>query len=338
MSHSQAEGVCLRYPEDLGTQPNISQEMALTMLLRATQLSAQTPFQWSYIDRPSASDGQMFLIFVPNQMPLPLDGIRYQDQEQRYTIPAGNNRELEVSEIKFGFIPGHDNAAYRTRRRYRLTKGGHPQLILIHYSRGQSIAIVPSLNQPIRSYPLRQPNDPAVFVLGPRQGQKVYPNGGGPGAMGGPDRGMGHFGDPQAMLAQRNSAMDAIERRNRAERERSGSMATRAAPQARVDEEDSVTDESEMISVRNLALARYKRNHEFMNAVFNHAAFGKHLEQPEVKPAYSIFKTDDLQSQIAKVASEIETLRHAAAARKDARDIDSIADTSMDIQPEGISV
>lgn len=33
------------------------------------------------------------------------------------------------------------------------------------------------------------------------------------------------FGDPQAMLVQRNNAMEALERRNRAERERSGSMA-----------------------------------------------------------------------------------------------------------------
>ncbi len=38
--------------------------------------------------------------------------------------------------MKFGFVPGQDSAAYRIRRRYRLIKGGHPQLILIHYSRG----------------------------------------------------------------------------------------------------------------------------------------------------------------------------------------------------------
>lgn len=42
-------------------------------------------------------------------------------------------------EVKYGFVPGVDNAAYRVRRRYRLLKGGHPQLVLIHYSRGQSM-------------------------------------------------------------------------------------------------------------------------------------------------------------------------------------------------------
>lgn len=32
-----------------------------------------------------------------------------------------------------------------------------------------------------------------------------------------------------------------------------------------------------MISVRTLAVTRYRRNHEFMNEVFMHAAFGNWL-------------------------------------------------------------
>lgn len=40
-------------------------------------------------------------------------------------------------EVKFGFVPGQDTTAYRVRRRFRLLKGGHLQLVLIHYSRGQ---------------------------------------------------------------------------------------------------------------------------------------------------------------------------------------------------------
>ena len=37
-------------------------------------------------------DGQVFLIFMAHQLPFPNDGIRYQDQEQRYLFPAGANR------------------------------------------------------------------------------------------------------------------------------------------------------------------------------------------------------------------------------------------------------
>lgn len=35
-----------------------------------------------------------------------------------------------------------------------------------------------------------------------------------------------------------------------------------------------VLDEVDSISTRTLALARYKRNHDWMNDVFNQAAFG----------------------------------------------------------------
>jgi hypothetical protein len=33
-------------------------------------------------------------------------------------------------------VPGMDAGAFRQRKRYRMTKGGHPQMILVHYSRG----------------------------------------------------------------------------------------------------------------------------------------------------------------------------------------------------------
>ena len=43
-------------------------------------------------------------------------------------------------EARHGFVPlSAEMTASRVRRRYRLVKGGHPFLVLIHYSRGQSI-------------------------------------------------------------------------------------------------------------------------------------------------------------------------------------------------------
>ena len=145
-------------------------------------------------------------------------------------------------------------AASRVRRRYRLVKGGHPFLVLVHYSRGQSIrqsspsfcipillmalsvtlvnspAVPPALQaQPVRQYPLRQHhNEPAVFVLGERQGQRVPPSGpvgGMPPNVGvgvGAGVGVGGRPDAQAMLVQQNREMEALERRS--QRERSGSM------------------------------------------------------------------------------------------------------------------
>jgi len=342
-AQSQHEGLCLRYPETFGPQSNVTYEMAVSMLIRATHLAQQTPFQWGYIDKPS--EGQMFLIYLTMQLPFPPDGIRYQEQEQKAIIPAGNGRELEVMEVKFGFIPNsQDTTAWRVRRRYRLHKGGHPQLVIIHYGRGPAMPIIPSLNQPIRAYPLRVINEPAVYVMGEKIGQKIYPNNAS--AAGVAERqpsmpipagfGAGMVGNPQALLAAQNSNMEALERRN--QRDRSGSMGARQAqPQTRIDDDDSA-DESDLISTRTLALTRYKRNHELMNEVFMFAAFGQKKEFAQPPPPLSIFDKADLEAKVAKLTAEVDDLRAKADARREARlsteagsgAFDDSADISMD--------
>jgi len=338
MSSQQADGICLRFPENLGAHQSLPNEKAANMLLRAISFAQTTPFQWGYIDRPS--DGQLFLIFVPPQLSFPNDGIRYQEAEQRMVIPTPNGAELEIAEVKFGFVPGQDSAAYRIRRRYRLIKGGHPQLILIHYSRGPNHPIVPALNTPVRNYPLRPVHDPALFVLGPKAGQKVPIDGA---VMGGPHPGdrqqsippggmgmnfpMGFAGNPQAMIAQQNNNMDALAQRTQRERERSGSMNTRMAP--RPDDDDSA-DEADMISARTLALTRFRRNHDIMNEVFMYAGFGNLKEAPPPKPAYAVFKNEELEAQSIKLQAEIEELNAKAAARAEARRLEDYADVSME--------
>ncbi|KAI0694700.1 hypothetical protein C8Q76DRAFT_685417 [Earliella scabrosa] len=340
-AQAQAEGLCLRYPDALGPHAQISHDNAVTMLLRAIQLSQHTPFVWGYIDKPS--DGQLFLVFQTPQLPFPLDGLVYQDREQRYSMPAGHGRELEVAEVKFGFIPGVDQVAYRVRRRYRLQKGGHPQLVLVHYSRGQPNPIMPAMNQPARNYPLRPVNEPAIYVMGERQGQKVYPNAGGPGPVPIPpagDRpgmnygmpGMGMPGNQQAMLAHQNSSMEALERRG--QRDRGQSMAMRAGV-PRMAEDDDSADESETISTRTLALTRYRRNHEFMNEVFMHAAFGDKKTPPPPAP-FSVFKLSDLEDKVAKLTAEVEDLKSKSAARKQAAA--AAASELRDVPMEGLAI
>ncbi|KIJ61081.1 hypothetical protein HYDPIDRAFT_159917 [Hydnomerulius pinastri MD-312] len=336
MSFQQpSDNPCLRFPENLGLHPNVTIEAAANMLIRAAQLSLTVPYSWTFIDKPV--EGQVVLIFLPNPAQFPNDGIRYQDQETRYALPAPGNREIEVMEIKYGFVPNsQENTAWRVRRRYRLQKGGHPQITLVHYTRGPSIQIVASLlNSPVRQYPLRQVNDPPVYVMGDKAGQKVYPPGAGApppqGQMGMNSPGMGMnqqamnpqaMGmspqamamNPQAMIAQQNNNMEALDRRRERERtrERSGSMGGRPGP-PRLDDDDSA-DESEMISTRTLALTRYKRNHELIEEVFKQAAFGN--TKPPTRSAYSMFDKSELATKVAKLQEEVEALQAKAAERK----------------------
>ncbi|KAH9985738.1 hypothetical protein BJV77DRAFT_1031425 [Russula vinacea] len=344
-SNLQAEGLCLRFPENLPPHANFSHELAVQMLGRAISLATQVAFQPSYIDKPP--DGQIYLLFIPGGVNFPLDGIRYMEHEQRYAIPLPPDAyELEVIEARHGFVPlSGEVAASRVRRRYRLIKGGHPFLVLVHYSRGQPMAVPPALQaQPVRQYPLRQHhNEPALFVLGERQGQRVPPSGpvgGMPPNVGmgvgagrgrcGRGYGVGGRPDAQAMIAQQNREMEALERRS--QRERSGSMnpaQRQLQPPQRHDEEDSA-EELEHISTRTLALTRYRRNHELMNEVFIHAAFGD--KQPPKPPApYSVFEKAELENRVERLSKEIEELQTKSAARRAAREREQQgADVSMD--------
>lgn len=86
------------FPEPLGMHPSITYEQAVSMLIRAVHLASQAPFQWGYIDKPH--DGSLYMIFlVPQQHKFPNDGIRYQDQEIRQVIPAGNGRVCAPSRL-----------------------------------------------------------------------------------------------------------------------------------------------------------------------------------------------------------------------------------------------
>lgn len=99
-------------------------------------------------------------------------------------------------------------------------------ILIIVINHDLLLDIMPAFaNQPVRSYPLRPVNEPSVYVLGEKAGQKVYP----PGTMHGPSAtaimptttiGMGmNFNQQQGMVAQQNNTMEMMERR-REQRER----------------------------------------------------------------------------------------------------------------------
>ncbi|KAK2459682.1 hypothetical protein APHAL10511_008327 [Amanita phalloides] len=311
------ETPCLRYPEGLGHHREINIEFAVNTLSKGIALAQNVPFSWGFVDKPS--DGTLFLLFIPPQNPFPNDGIRYLESEAKYNMPIGppNTRELEIHEIKYGFVPGNpqETVASRLRRRFRFVKGGPSQLVLVHYTRGHAMQIPPLANQPVRSYPLPMINQPPVFVLGEKAGQKVFPPGAAMHGSAGPGQpippGMMPF-NPQAMVAQQNANLEMLERRRERERAREA-----AANRARIEEDDS-GDETEQISTKTLAITRYRRNHELMSEVFTHAAFGD-KNSPAPSSPYSILDKSELESKITKLQSEILVLQERAAEREAAK-------------------
>ena len=57
---SHPEGSCLRYPDQIAPQREVSYEAALNMLLRAMSMAQNVPFSWGYVDRPSGFDALDF--------------------------------------------------------------------------------------------------------------------------------------------------------------------------------------------------------------------------------------------------------------------------------------
>lgn len=58
------EGSCLRYPEPIPPQREITYEAALMMLLKATGTSQTVPFSWGYVDKPSGEERKSFDLMV----------------------------------------------------------------------------------------------------------------------------------------------------------------------------------------------------------------------------------------------------------------------------------
>lgn len=100
MGAPQTDGLCLKYPSDLGLHPSVNLEMALTMLNRALQLSNTTPFHWGYIDKPKGPplvlppylalmhSRRTSLSHFPSQ-PNPIP-------ERRNTLPRGRNKVCDA--------------------------------------------------------------------------------------------------------------------------------------------------------------------------------------------------------------------------------------------------
>jgi hypothetical protein len=54
------EGSCLRYPEPIPPQREITYEAALMMLLKAAGTAQSVPFTWGFVDKPTGAEYRTF--------------------------------------------------------------------------------------------------------------------------------------------------------------------------------------------------------------------------------------------------------------------------------------
>jgi len=54
-TQAQPDDRCLRYPEQIPPQRDVTVENAMNMLIRATDRAQNIPFSWGYVDKPQGS-------------------------------------------------------------------------------------------------------------------------------------------------------------------------------------------------------------------------------------------------------------------------------------------
>lgn len=79
-----AEGLCLKFPNELGIHREITLEQAVLMLGRATTMAATMPFQWGFIDQPKG----MPFIHLDLEMVSDLTATTQRARSTSYSSPA----------------------------------------------------------------------------------------------------------------------------------------------------------------------------------------------------------------------------------------------------------
>ncbi|KZO93638.1 hypothetical protein CALVIDRAFT_600605 [Calocera viscosa TUFC12733] len=306
----------LRANQCLPLNQPLTYELAVSYLMKSLSIAQQTAFYWLPIDKPA--DNDLYLVYHTNapNVPWAADGVRYLDGSESSFRNNIGGHELEVKETKYGFVPGVETQANRVRRKFRLLKGGSPHLWLIHYSRAQAQAVPPIFQStPSRKYPIPPPPIGPVWVLnGPRPGQPMQ--------------------QQQQQVPGRSPQKDMQRAMMMAQQQQQRAAAAAAAQHAKVEEDSD--DEPEFLTKRDLAKARYMRNHEFMQDIFGYP--GK-LPDPAADP-WTNQTPSSLEEKLAKLESEIAAAsavneQRTSLLKSARRDPEAEAEAEMEMEAEG---
>ncbi|OWP06662.1 hypothetical protein B2J93_5141 [Marssonina coronariae] len=251
----------------------------------------QAPFYWTYLDRPA--DGSVLLVWQSSSLgqDFPSDGYIWTPTESPFAIEVAGGYTLEMYQQKTGFAP-NEPVATHSRRRYRLlpprtassNPAPDPSLWIIHYTQCDPHDRVPSNVIPVdmrmqqimstRSY--LQSHGQIVqkeFMLHDRNNWPSigFPRGpprGGP-PMYGANAPPARMPQTMAYPVQQHPAGPPA-KRARTQPSTNQAVASTAAPLEVDDEEDFTRgDFFDLMTPRDVSMARYKQNHEWMEEVLS---------------------------------------------------------------------
>ncbi|KAI9048242.1 hypothetical protein LZ554_008037 [Drepanopeziza brunnea f. sp. 'monogermtubi'] len=275
--------------------PSLSQlhpDKVAEYLLGAPKITRdQAPFYWTYLDRPA--DGTVLLIWQSASLgpEFPSDGYVWNPGESPYAIDVPGGYTLEMYQQKTGFAPGEPFATH-SRRRYRLmpsrTNPGNPSpdpaLWIIHYTQCDPNDRIPANVIPIdmriqqimstrqylqshgqivqKEFMLHDRNKwPTIsFPRGPPRGAPMY----------GASAPQARIPQTMAYPAQQHAVAGPPAKRVRTQTNVNQAAAISAAAMEPDDEEDYTRgDLFDLMTPRDISMARYKQNHEWMEEILS---------------------------------------------------------------------
>ncbi|EXX56837.1 uncharacterized protein OCT59_005365 [Rhizophagus irregularis] len=302
------------------------------ILSRSTNALSSINFTHSIIDKPQG--GQIFLISLSPNAEVPSDGYFYPDPEVTHKMPLPDGRELLCMERQ-GFSPS-DQVTSKIRRRYRFAND-HQDLQLLHYSlseRRQQQIVPPFTRQhPTPNRYTMTPMAPMQASMSPygRPPNAISPmtiQSPGPSSMHTPPSALGRgpvAGTPSPMSnsyvqfqtrvtgGQRGpqpgmpqTPTKSAGRRTKNAKNKAAAAAAAAAATAEEADEPS-GDEIDNLKFREVAMSRYKRNHEYISDIFSAYSVSSIIPPNSV---YQEKNIDELKQQLATHQADIDKLKN----------------------------
>ncbi|KXS20862.1 hypothetical protein M427DRAFT_51812 [Gonapodya prolifera JEL478] len=238
-----------------------------SMLEKALEMYTESDYSWAIVSKPEPS--HLFFFHVPDaaaSAPLPPDGYGWLDEDvfrERKSAPGG--REIEVHERICGFDTGDSNVTI-SRRRFRLFGGNKPEINAMHYVKYEG-PLTPIATSTIKVHPSNRMNP------------YRYPNV----ATAVPGRPVASQAAPKYTQMPKHPPSLQL-------------FGAHVKKSQMEDNADVAGDDMDQLTIRDIALERYMRNHSYIAEVLS--------PFQSITPPSTVPKVFDEQTQ-AKFAQDI---------------------------------
>ena len=227
----------------------IAPEIALKILIQAQQSLPHLSFNWTIWNRPKSGETLLFTPYNPQQPnQIGDDGYCWSSYGQTQVLSFGQI-SMEVTRYNDGYVIG-EKFVSMTKTRFRISVPDS-KLQLIQYF---------AVNPAIQPHP-RPVAAPVSFVKPVMVKQQAAAAAA---SVQRPMTSSSKKNNPIAGSLSKKKAALAAEANGR-----------QAIPVAHEEDEDLSSDEYEILPVKDVSLARFQRNHDFMGEIFSNVTTGK---------------------------------------------------------------